>query len=164
MVLADWNEEVREEPAATNAEMHLAAFDDLLTWLPLSQERLAQVVGISTSTVMAWRREPHVRPRHRNAQTLIRLWAAVASAREELGDERTLRLLAEGPQSVIGVRQALPAEEIIERLNLAAERASDAALDEAWGAEGDWEDPAAHDIAAGEMALGHAEGPEPDHM
>jgi DNA-binding transcriptional regulator YiaG len=167
MVLADSLEEashrdVAEDASPSSAEMLLGAFDDLRKWLALSQDRVSQIVQISPSTVMAWRRDPLVRPRHPHTQTLVRLWAAMASAREELGEEAALRLVIGGSEPFIQQRTNAPVEDIIEALNKAAEAASDVALDAAWNSSIEWDEPAAEDLAADELAFGgDAGGPEP---
>ena len=167
MVLADSIEEgfhrdVAEDASPTSAEMLLGALDDLRTWLALSQDRVSQIVQISSSTVMAWRRNPLVRPRHPHTQTLVRLWAAMASAREELGEEAALRLVIGGTEPFIQQRTNAPVEEIIEALNQAAEAGSDAALDAAWESNIEWDTPAGEDLAADELSFGgDAGGPQP---
>jgi hypothetical protein len=142
--------------------MLLGALDDLRSWLALSQDRVSQIVQISPSTVMAWRRNPLVRPRHPHTQTLVRLWAAMASAREELGEEGALRLVMGGSEPLIQRRTNAPAEDVIAALNEAAEAASDSALDAAWESDAVWDEPVAEDLAADELAFGgDAGGPEP---
>ncbi|WP_127497121.1 antitoxin Xre-like helix-turn-helix domain-containing protein [Actinoplanes solisilvae] len=112
------------EPGASAAAVLLKATTQLSTWLNLNQKQIAALVGISPSTVMAWRRAPATHPRHSNVPRLLRLWAAVSSAREELGEIATLQLIYGSREHLTRNAATLNADELTEKLLAAAEAAS----------------------------------------
>jgi len=141
------------EPGSPSAALLLQAFSALAGWLSLTQDHLARYVGISPSTVMAWKREPDIHPRHAHIPVLLSLWAAVTGAFEEFGEAETLRRVwASGTGTTDGV-PGLPADELAEQLIVAADEA--ARGDD----EDDGYDPATaalltvEEIAAGEQNL-----------
>ncbi len=167
--LDDVEQEDGAEPGSPNAAVLLSAIKDLTAWMNLNQQQTATYLGISPQTVMAWRRERPKRPRHPQIPTLLRLWAAVSGAIEELGSTETLQLIwGSGSQTVRGVPNLAPddlAEVLIDR----ADQASIARFDVDDGYTPATAEPVpAEDIEAGELDLSralteHIEGPdEPD--
>jgi DNA-binding transcriptional regulator YiaG len=113
-----------DEVGAPSSALLVDAVAQLRVWLRMQQKDLATYVGISNSTVMAWKREAPRYPRHKRIPVLLSLWAAVAAARDELGDEATSRLIwGRGEEAN---SPAVPAEELTEVLLGAATEASDA--------------------------------------
>jgi transcriptional regulator with XRE-family HTH domain len=112
------------DPGAPTATVLLKATTELSTWLKLSQKQVATLVGISPSTVMAWRRAPMTHPRHASIPHLLRLWAAASGAREELGDTATLQLVWGSREHPGRGAITLGADDLAERLLAAAEAAS----------------------------------------
>ncbi|MDT5029998.1 MAG: hypothetical protein QOC94_169 [Actinoplanes sp.] len=108
-------------PAAT---VLLQATAELSHWLRLNQRQVAKLVGISPSTVMAWKRAPATHPRHPNIPRLLRLWAATSGARDELGDTTTLQLVWGSHEHPGRDSVALGADDLAEKLLAAAEAAS----------------------------------------
>jgi len=108
-------------PAAT---ILLQATAELSHWLRLNQRQVTKLVGISPSTVMAWKRAPATHPRHPNIPRLLRLWAATAGARDELGDTATLQLVWGSREHPGHDAVALSADDLAEKLLVAAEAAS----------------------------------------
>lgn len=150
--------EAEDTPGAPSAALLLDAVAALTAWLPLTQERLARYVGISPSTVMAWRRLPDVHPRHPHIPTLLRLWAAVSGARQEFGEAETSRLVW-GSGSGSPALPALPSEELAEHLLAAAEEASLDAFNDDGYTPGGATLMSVEEIEAGERGLSH----EPSH-
>lgn len=126
----------------------LTAAAELSAWLSLNQQQIASLVGISPSTIMAWKRSPSTHPRHPGIPSLLRLWAAVAGAREELGDTVTLQLIwgAQGHPGRGAI--AMGASDLAERLLAAAEAASLAAFEET----GDYDPERASRLPTGQLA------------
>jgi len=113
------------EPGAPAAAILLRATAELSDWLRLNQRQVAKLVGISPSTVMAWKRAPATHPRHPNIPRLLRLWAAASGAQEELGDTATLQLIWGSRQHPGGGGgNTLDADELTEKLLAAAEASS----------------------------------------
>lgn len=142
-----------DEPGAPSAAVLLRAFAELTQRLSLTQDNLARYVGIGPTTVMAWKRERSIHPRHPRVPLLLSLWAAVSGAFEELGEAETLRRVwASGSGASDGL-PGLPADELAEQLIVAAD---EAARDDD---EDDGYDPATaallttEEIAAGEQEL-----------
>lgn len=80
-------------PGAPSAVLLVSAAAELGSWLSLTQQQVMYLVGMSPSTVMAWKREPATHPRQKNIPILIRLWAAVSGARQQFGPDETLRMV-----------------------------------------------------------------------
>ena len=116
------------EPGAPNAAVLLQAVAELRRWLDVTQDALCEYVGISRSTVMLWKRNPAVHPRHPRIPVLLGLWAAVAGAVEELGQDETTRLVY-GPGR-FQASGAVPVEALTEVLLDAADEASLRALEQ----------------------------------
>lgn len=136
------------DAGASTAGILLTAVAELSAWLSLNQQQIARLVGISPSTIMAWKRSPSTHPRHSSIPSLLRLWAAVASAREELGDSATLQLIW-GSQGHPGEGAiAMGANDLAERLLAAAEAASLAAFEDT----GDYDPERATRLSAGQLA------------
>lgn len=129
--------EQNPEPGASAAAILLTATGQLSTWLNLNQKQISALVGISPSTVMAWRRAPATHPRHSNVPRLLRLWAAVSSAREELGEIETLQLVYGSREHVARNAVSLNADELTEKLLAAAEAASLEAFEDTSGYDPD---------------------------
>lgn len=133
-------EDTVEDPAADTAEVGapssallVEAVAQLRSWLRMPQKDIAAYVGISNSTVMAWRREAPRYPRHARIPVLLSLWSAVGAARAELGDEATAQLVWSHGEA--GQVPATSPEDLAEQLLAAAAAASD----DAWLAEDDYE-------------------------
>ncbi|MGQ0631963.1 MAG: hypothetical protein ACT4P1_13070 [Sporichthyaceae bacterium] len=146
--------EADPEPAlggSPEAALLLLAMRDVSTWLSMTQDQVCRYLGVSPSTVMAWKREPRVHPRHRRVPAVLRLWAALSGAREELGEEATARIVWTHRQGtdVLGVTP----EELAETLLSAADESSLAGVDD------DGYDPLSpvdldrDDLARNELAL-----------
>lgn len=118
--------EVATEAGAPTAALLLAALRELRTWMLLSQEQICQYLSISPSTVMAWKRERDIHPRHPQMSSLLRLWAAVAGAQEEFGEEGMQRLV--GPHRTHDGHFMMPPAELATLLLDAADEAGMAAL------------------------------------
>jgi transcriptional regulator with XRE-family HTH domain len=120
--------EQSNEPGAPSANILLTAATELSSWLSLTQQQVAKLVGMSPSTIMAWRRSPLTHPRHASIPTLLRLWAAVAGARDELGEAATLQLVwgSRGRKKRGAV--TMRADDLAEKLLAAAETSSLAGL------------------------------------
>lgn len=140
-----------DEPGAPSAGVLLRALTELMQRLSVTQDALARYVGIGPTTVMAWKRDQSIHPRHARIPALLSLWAAVSGAVEEFGEDETLRRVWASGKS--GAAPALPADELAEQLIAAAD---EAARDED---EDDGYDPATaaplttEEIAAGEREL-----------
>lgn len=125
--------ETAKRPLHAPSELiSLKAFNELQQWMSMTQKQLAKVLGISTSTVMSWKRDAKVQPRHPGIPSLIRLWAAMAAAREELGETKTRQLLW-GWHGSMPFKTRLDPEETANRLMEAAEESSRKALNETSG-------------------------------
>ena len=146
------NETVEEETeaGAPSAALLLSAFRELTAWLGTTQEKLCEYVGISRSTVMAWKRDQSVHPRHAQIPALLGLWAAVSGAKDELGDEATLRLVY---GAGFGIDRAVRVEELTDRLLDAADEASIAALNASQYDSATAVEMTVEEIEAGERAL-----------
>ena len=120
--------EQNNDPGAPSASILLMAATELSSWLSLTQQQVATMVGMSPSTIMAWRRSPLTHPRHASIPTLLRLWAAVAGARDELGEAATLQLVWGSRGRPARGAVALGADDIAEKLLAAAEASSLAGL------------------------------------
>lgn len=114
-----------DEVGAASSGVLVEAFEALRGWLQMRQVDLAAYVGISPSTVMAWKREATRYPRHARIPALLTLWSAVAAARAELGAEGTSQLIWRSGRD--GYAPAVPADELAELLMEAASEASDGA-------------------------------------
>lgn len=140
-----------DEPGAPSAGILLRAFGELMQRLSLTQDNLARYVGIGPTTVMSWKRDRSIHPRHVRIPALLSLWAAVSGAVETFGQDETVRRIWASGAS--GGVPALPADELAEQLIVAAD---EAARDED---EDDGYDPATaallttEEIAAGERKL-----------
>ena len=93
----------RPAPGAPSAHLLVTAVEELKESFAMTQEQLARYVGISPSTVMAWRRHPGVFPRHPRIPVLLQLWATVSEAREELSTDELARIVWGGRPSEGGV-------------------------------------------------------------
>lgn len=144
--------EADERPGAPSTGVLLAAVRDLRQWTTLTQAQLCEYLGISRSTVMMWKREQTAHPRHGQIPTLVRLWAALAAARDEFGDEAGSRLFWQTASRGADQLPSLPAEELAERMLTLADEASRAAFDDSYDVHGAV--PAAiEDLEAGELEL-----------
>lgn len=114
-----------DEVGAASSGVLVEAFDALRGWLQMRQIELAAYVGISPSTVMAWKREATRYPRHARIPALLTLWSAVAAARAELGAEGTSQLIWSSGRE--GYAPAVAADELADLLMEAATEASNAA-------------------------------------
>lgn len=141
-----------DEVGAPSAALLVEAVAQLRAWLRMQQKDIATYLGISNSTVMAWKREAPRYPRHRRIPVLLSLWAAVASARDELGDETTSQLIwGRGEEAS---SPAVPAEELTELLLAAATEASDAAwLEDDGYVPGQSAMPSAEELLEAESSL-----------
>lgn len=119
--------EASEAPGAPGAAILLRAIKELTEWLNLTQKQLAGFVEISPSTVMAWKRDLTVHPRHSQISTLLSLWAAVSGAREEVGASETTRLIWTSPSRPLGENP--DASAVATALIMVAETASLAAFE-----------------------------------
>lgn len=146
--------EQSDEPGAPSASLLFVAAKELSAWLSLTQQQVAGLVGISSSTIMAWRRSPGTHPRHAKIPTLLRLWAAVAGARDEIGEAATLQIAwGSSGRSARGAIKA-GAEELTEKLIEAAEAASLAAFSDTAAYEPDSVSrPSAGQLAQDEESL-----------
>lgn len=81
-----------ERSGSPSARLLLDAVSDLRDGLVISQADLCSIVGLSPSTVMAWRRTPSVHPRHPSVPTLLKLWAGFHACSSALGREDAARL------------------------------------------------------------------------
>jgi DNA-binding transcriptional regulator YiaG len=116
------------EVGTPNAALLLNAVRHLQSGLHLTQDGVCEYIGISRSTVMAWKRSPAIHPRHPRIPLLLHLWAAVSGAREEFGDERTVQLVHQhGP----GTERDQGPEALAELLLDSVEEASVRALRDA---------------------------------
>lgn len=111
-----------DEPGAPSASILLRAFADLTQRLSLTQDNLARYVGIGPTTVMAWKRDRGIHPRHARIPALLSLWAAVSGAVEGFGEEETLRRIWASGNS--GGAPALAADELAQQLIAAADEAA----------------------------------------
>lgn len=115
------------EPGSPSAAVLLRGVEELIAALSVTQKRLATFLGISPSTVMAWKRDLTVHPRHAQIPTLLRLWAAVAGAQEELGTDETLHVIYASPSRPLG--EHADAEALAEALIVAVQASSLAAFE-----------------------------------
>ncbi len=141
------------ETGAPSAALLLGAVRDLQSWLSLTQDQVCEYVGVSRSTVMAWRRNPAIHPRHPRLPLLLHLWAAVGGAREEFGAERTARLVHQRGRLTDGDQGP---DVLAEVLLDAVENASVRALEESSYCAASAPDMTAGEIEAGEAELSDA--------
>ncbi len=118
--------EESEEPGSPSTSVLLRAVADLRAAMSLTQKQLATYIGLSPSTVMGWKRNRSLHPRHPQIPILLRLWSAVAGAQEELGSNEALRLIYASAHQPLG--GGPDAGALAEILIAAAEAASLAAF------------------------------------
>jgi len=141
------------ESGAPSAALLSGAVRDLQSWLYLTQDQVCRYLRVSRSTVMAWRRDPGIHPRHAQIPLLLHLWAAVSGAREQFGGEATRQRIHQyGP---LTDRDHGP-EAFAEVLLAAVDEASIRALDESkFSAAAAW-DVTAKELETAEEELSDA--------
>ncbi len=110
-----------ERAGSPSARLLLDAVSELRAGLAISQSDLCSVIGLSTSTVMAWRRMPAVHPRHPSVPKLLKLWAAFHACSSVLGQEAA----AQTAWSALRPGDAGSSEVATDRLLEAAEAAGE---------------------------------------
>lgn len=139
-----------ERAGSPSARLLLDAVSELRGGLAISQSDLCSVLGLSPSTVMAWRRTPAVHPRHPSVPKLLKLWAAFHACSSVLGHEAA----AQTAWSALRVGDAASSEIAVERLLEAAEAAGEDFDDDLGPAAG--AEMSEDDLTAAEAAFSSA--------